>query len=328
MQIAVLTRDAACIPKGIDGEFAADVRAGLSRPQKELPAKYLYDEVGSALFDTITVLPEYGLTRAEERLLRAHAREIARWLPSRVAVVELGSGSGQKTRPVLEAIASLRETVPYCAIDVSPTALQACRAQLSGLRGVRVATLQCSYLDGLEELSASRDNGECLLVLFLGSSIGNFERAEGLRFLSSVREFLRPGDALLLGADLVKPAGQLLAAYDDPAGVTAAFNLNLLGRINRELGADFNLRNFRHAARWRGRESRIEMHLRSQVRQTVEIPGAESRVTFDVGETIWTESSHKYEADQLRNLAGDAGFMSVARWIDTEWLFAESLWIA
>jgi L-histidine N-alpha-methyltransferase len=315
-------------PREVLSGFAADVSAGLSKPQKELPAKYLYDEVGSALFEAITVLPEYGLTRAEERLLSQHASEIARWLPSRVAVAELGSGSGRKTRPVLEAIASMRDSVEYCAIDVSRAALDSCCRQLNGLSGIEVRGLECPYLEGLAEICSRRHGDECLLVLFLGSSIGNFERDQAARFLSAIRKRLRPGDALLLGADLVKPASALLAAYDDPAGVTAAFNLNLLARINRELSADFNLRNFRHAARWRCRERRIEMHLRSQIRQVVDIPGAECRIKLDVGETIWTESSNKFETDDLHQLAGQTGFISIARWMDTEWPFVESLWIA
>ncbi len=315
-------------PREVLTGFAADVRAGLSKPQKELPAKYLYDEVGSALFEAITVLPEYGLTRAEERLLGQHANEIARWLPSRVAVAELGSGSGRKTRPVLEAIASLRDSVGYCAIDVSRAALDSCCRQLNGLCGVEVRGLECPYLEGLAEICSRRQGDECLLVLFLGSSIGNFERDQAARFLSAVRKRLRPGDALLLGADLVKPACDLLAAYDDPAGVTAAFNLNLLARINRELNANFDLRNFRHEARWLANDRRIEMHLFSTARQAVDILGAGCRVKFNVGETIWTESSHKFEPDELHHLAGQTGFISIARWMDTEWPFVESLWIA
>ncbi len=306
-------------------EFAAEVRAGLSKPQKELPAKHLYDEVGSALFEVITVLPEYGLTRAEERLLRAHATEIARWLPPRVAVVELGSGSGRKTKPPLHAIVNRQECVNYCAIDISTAALEACRVQLSALRGVRVQTVQQPYLEGLAELCEQR--ADRLLVLFLGSTIGNFEPAEAMRFLTDVRACLRPGDAFLLGADLVKPIDTLLAAYDDPAGVTAAFNLNLLARINRELNGNFNLRNFRHEARWNARDSRIEMHLRSLARQIVDIPSARCRVAFDRDETIWTESSHKFETAQLSRLAEQAGFIDGARWIDRAWPFAECLWM-
>jgi L-histidine N-alpha-methyltransferase len=316
-----------CTPEVVS-EFAADVSAGLSKSQKELPAKYLYDEVGSALFEVITVLPEYGLTRAEERILGQHSSEIARWLPSNVAVAELGSGSGRKTKPVLQAIASLRDSVSYCAIDVSKAALDSCCSQLNGLSGVEVGGLQCPYLDGLAEICGRRLGDESLLVLFLGSSIGNFERDQATRFLSAVRKRLRPGDALLLGADLVKSPTQLLAAYDDPTGVTAAFNLNLLGRINRELNANFDLRNFRHEARWCGDNRRVEMHLCSMIRQVVDIPGAGCRVEFDEDETIWTESSHKFGTGELTHLAGQTGFISVARWIDTEWPFVENLWIA
>jgi len=257
-----------------------------------------------------------------------HAGEIARWLPSGVAVAELGSGSGRKTRPLLEAIASLRDSVSYCAIDISRTALDLCCSQLNGVSGVEVRGLLCPYLEGLAEICSRRHGDDCLLVLFLGSSIGNFEPDQAVRFLTAVRKRLRPGDALLLGADLVKPLNRLLAAYDDPTGVTAAFNLNLLARINRELGGNFNLRNFRHAARWRARENHIEMHLRSETRQMVEIPGADCQVEFEAGETIWTESSQKFEADDFQLMAGQTGFISVARWIDTEWPFVESLWIA
>ncbi|HEV8039034.1 MAG TPA: L-histidine N(alpha)-methyltransferase [Bryobacteraceae bacterium] len=322
-----ITAESYC-PSEVLSEFAADVSTGLSKSQKELPAKYLYDEVGSALFEAITALPEYGLTRAEERLLGRHASEIARWLPCNVAVAELGSGSGRKTRPVLEAIASPRDSVSYCAIDISRAALGLCCNQLNGVSGVEVRGLLCPYLEGLAEICSRRHGDDCLLVLFLGSSIGNFERDQAVRFLTAVRKRLRPGDALLLGTDLGKCPSQLLAAYDDPTGVTAAFNLNLLGRINRELSGNFNLRNFRHAVRWRSGENRIEMHLRSQTRQVVEIPGASFQVEFEAGETIWTESSHKFDADELQLLAGQTGFISVARWIDTEWPFLESLWIA
>lgn len=316
-----------CLSEVLNG-FAADVSAGLSRSQKELPAKYLYDEIGSALFEAITLLPEYGLTRAEARLLNQHADEIARWLPSNVAVAELGSGSGRKTKPILQAIASLRDSVRYTAIDVSHAALDSCCAQLNCLSGVDVQGLQLPYLEGLGEICGGRRGDQCLLVLFLGSSIGNFEREQAAHFLSGVRKRLQPGDALLLGADLVKPRAQLLNAYDDPAGVTAAFNLNLLGRINRELGANFELRNFQHEARWCASERRIEMHLCSTTQQVVDIPGAGCQVQFEAGETIWTESSHKYETAELAQLAGQTGFISVARWVDSEWPFVESLWIA
>jgi dimethylhistidine N-methyltransferase len=313
--------------RDLASRFAREVHDGLLKTQKELPAEYLYDAVGSALFEAITVLPEYGVTRAEVRLLHRHAREIA-WRLAPAAVAELGSGSGRKTEPILDAMTRRQRSVSYSAIDVSAAALESCRQQLSGLAGARVRAIQRSYLEGLKELNEHRPASERLLVLFLGSSIGNFDRNEVPVFLTRVRECLRPGDALLLGADLIKSPERLLPAYDDPAGVTAAFNLNLLARINRELNGEFQLQNFRHEARWSALEQRIEMHLVSKVRQFVSVAGAECRVRFEEGESIWTESSHKYIAADLPRLARQTGFVCTAQWQDQEWPFAENLWVA
>src|SRR3984957_4455956 len=262
-------------------DLASEVRAGLFRPgQKELPSKYLYDEVGSALFEVISVLPEYGLTRADERLLQRHAPDIVSRMDSHVLVAELGSGSGKKTRWVLEALARRQQRTTYCPIEISPTALARCENELGQLECVSIVGFERPYLDGLLAAAAGRRERERMLVLFLGSTIGNFDRDAGERFLKEVRRILYPGDALLLGTDLEKPLPQLLAAYDDPLGVTASFNLNLLGRINRELGADFDLAGFRHLARYNREERRIEMHLRSTRRQSVSIPGAGFGVEF------------------------------------------------
>src|SRR4029077_16330052 len=266
--------------------FAADVRESLTKPgQRELPSKYLYDEVGSALFETICVLPEYGLTRADARLLEKYAGEIVGKLPSPLQVAELGSGSGKKTRWILEAL-SRRQKTYYSPIEISPSALAACEKELGQIDLVSVVGHEQPYLEGLQAVAQGRDEGDHLLVLFLGSTIGNFDRAAGEDFLRAVREILRPGDALLLGTDLEKDVATQLLAYNDPAGVTAAFNLNLLGRINRELGADFDLACFEHDARWNHDERRIEMHLRSMQRQSVRIPAANLRVMFNQGETI------------------------------------------
>ena len=308
-------------------EFALDVRTGLNKVRKELPSKYLYDAVGSALFDAITVLPEYGLTRADERLLKECAGEVARRLGYPVTVAELGIGSGRKTKPILQAIASRRPFLSFFAIDVSSAALDRCTRELSGVHGLSVHTIQRSYLDGLHHVRSRSASPGNLLVLFLGSTIGNFDRAQALSFLAQIRRELVPGDALLLGADLVKPRSQLLLAYDDPAGITAAFNLNLLCRINRELGADFEVRNFRHQARWLPEERRIEMHLESLSRQMVTITGADCRVSLLAGETIHTESSHKFDPAELSSMAAIAGFQAAAQWTDQEWPFAENLWI-
>jgi dimethylhistidine N-methyltransferase len=309
-------------------EFAADVRAGLTKPQqKELLSKYLYDDVGSALFEVISFLPEYGLTRADERLLRRHSRDIVELLPTPVAVAELGSGSGKKTRWILEALCR-RQRTSYYPIEISHTALAMCARELGDIDSISILGFEREYLDGLLEVAAQRRRGQHLLVLFLGSTIGNFDRPAGVNFLREVRHILVPGDAMLLGTDLEKSSSQLIAAYDDPLGVTAAFNLNLLARINRELEADFDLSHFKHVARINHEARSVEMHLLSTHQQTVTIPGSELLVEFLEGETIWTESSHKYSADDAFQLARDSGFVCRAQWIDDEWPFAESLLIA
>jgi len=316
------------IPTNATYEFAADVRDGLTRPgQKELPSKYFYDDVGSALFEVISRLPEYGLTRADERLLRRYADEIVDRLAGPVAVAELGSGSGKKTRWLLEAL-SRRQRTFYYPVEISRSALVMCERELSDIDSISILGFEREYLDGLLEVAACRKRGQHLFVLFLGSTIGNFDRPAGVKFLTEIRRILEPGDSLLLGTDLDKPSAQLLRAYDDELGVTAAFNLNLLARINRELDANFDLGQFAHAPKI-NREARcVEMHLRAKRRQTVTIPAAELEVEFLEGETIWTESSHKYLAEEIFQIALDAGFGCEAQWIDPQWPFAENLLIA
>jgi len=299
-------------------QFACEVRAGLNKPQKELPSKYLYDDLGSALFDAITNLPEYGLTRADTRLLNRLAPELPRDFS---CVAEFGSGSGLKTRPILTALAPKT----YFPIDVSQAALERCSRELAGLSEIN--PVQASYLDGLDCVNRRRAN-EPMLVLFLGSSIGNFDSPCREIFLRQARARLRPGDAMLIGFDLVKEIETMIEAYDDPAGVTAAFNLNLLGRINRELAGDFNLYAFAHQAIYNPDERRIEMHLRSRIEQSVTVHEAEYVCHFRADETIWTESSHKFEADELPEIAEANGYRPEAQWIDREWSFAENLWRA
>jgi L-histidine Nalpha-methyltransferase len=308
-------------------EFATDVRAGLTKPQKELPSKYLYDDVGSALFEVISVLPEYGLTRADERVLLRNAYEIVERLPMPITVAELGSGSGKKTRWLLRALAR-RQPTAYHPIEISPTALAMCKRELGDIDSISILGFEREYLDGLAEVADRRRNNQHLFVLFLGSTIGNFDRPAGLQFLRAIRNALRPGDSLLLGTDLLKPIPQLIEAYADPLGVTAAFNLNLLGRINRELEADFVLDPFEHVAKFNPQARSVEMHLRSKRAQTVTISGAGFSVRFRADETIWTESSHKYSREEVFQMADDTGFSCEAQWIDKEWPFAESLLVA
>ena len=316
------------IPTSITYEFASEVRAGLTRSgQKELPSKYLYDDVGSSLFEVISRLPEYGLTRADERLLRRHADDIVTRVAGPVAVAELGSGSGKKTRWLLEALGR-RQRTSYYPVEISRSALDMCERELRDIESVSIVGFEREYLEGLLEVAAYRKKGQRMLVLFLGSTIGNFDRSAGTRFLSQVRQILQPGDSLLLGTDLEKPSWQLLRAYDDELGVTAAFNLNLLSRLNRELDADFDLSQFAHAARINHEERRVEMHLRSLRRQTVSIPAAEIAVEFLKDETIWTESSHKYSAREIVETSHLTGFRCDAQWIDGEWPFAENLLVA
>jgi L-histidine Nalpha-methyltransferase len=309
-------------------EFAEEVRAGLTKPgQKELPSKYLYDDIGSPLFEVISHLPEYGLTRADDRLLRRHAQDIIDRVPGPVVVAELGSGSGRKTRWLLEALARRQRTF-YHPIEISRAALIRCQQELGDLESVSILGFEREYLDGLVEIAAHRKRGQRLLVLFLGSTIGNFDRDAGIEFLAAIRRILHPSDSLLLGADLEKPAYQLIAAYDDELGVTAAFNLNLLARINRELDADFDVGHFVHEARINEQARSVEMHLRSTQAQRVTIPFGDLVIEFEEGETIWTESSHKYSAEEIFDMAGYADFRCDAQWIDSEWPFAENLLIA
>lgn len=306
----------------LEDDFAREVRAGLTRSgQKTLPCRYLYDDIGSALFEAITFLPEYGLTRADARLVGQHAAEIAARVLGSVIVAELGSGTGTKTRAVLERFG--QRLTAYCPIDVSRAALERCERELGALG--MIVPLEMSYLEGLQHVADRRGPKETLLVLFLGSTIGNFEPEDAADFLASVREWMQPGDALLLGTDLVKPEEQMLAAYDDSTGVTAAFNLNLLGRINRELDGDFDLRQFEHVALYDAGAQRIEMHLRSRLQQVVNIRKTELLVEFLAGETIWTEVSHKFRPEQIAGLARAAGFRLERQWIDCEWGFAENL---
>jgi len=309
-------------------DFANDIRAGLRKKgQKELPSKYLYDDVGSALFDVICLLPEYGLTRADERILQEHAEAIMARVPSPVVVAELGSGNARKTRWLLEAFCRKQPTT-YYPIEISRTALATAKLRLQQIERISVMGFEKEYLDGLLAVAARRPADHHILVLFLGSTIGNFDRPAGVRFLREIRRILKPGDAMLLSTDLEKSIPQVILAYDDPLGITAAFNLNLLARLNRELDADFHLEHFEHTVRYDHAERRIEMHLRSTRAQTVSIPKAGVTLHLRKGETIWTESSHKYNLEEVSGIAAQSGFSCDAQWADGEWPFAETLFIA
>jgi L-histidine Nalpha-methyltransferase len=305
-------------------EFDFDVRAGLSKtPQKELYSKYFYDDLGSALFDAITLLPEYGLTRADLRLLDRHAVELPERCRNLSTIVELGSGSGEKARRILPAFVKAHP-LTYCPIDLSVAALSRCQRDLDDIPRLKITPIEDSYIEGLAAASRIRKPETSVLVLFLGSSIGNFDPPVAQQFLKVVRENLNPGDFFLISTDLVKNVDRMVAAYADSLGLTAAFNLNLLARINRSLGANFDLKQFEHEARYNPAEQRIEMHLRSRSDQIVAV-NEDFSVALKKNETIWTESSYKFRPEQIRSMSEQSGFSCEVQWIDEEWPFAQSL---
>jgi len=315
----------------VEEQVATAVRQGLTAQPKRLPPWLFYDEAGSRLFEEITRLPEYYLTPTERELLAAHAGAmIAQAAEGRkLRIVELGAGSADKTRLLLDAAAKRQEDVLYEPVDVSASALEVARVRIEReIPSVRVAPLCMDYTHGLELDPAASD--ERRLVLYIGSSIGNFEPDEALRLLRQVRAGLDPGDGLLLGVDLAKDEPTLLAAYNDAAGVTAAFNLNLLTRLNRELSAEFDLRSFAHRAVWNAAESRIEMHLVSRIPQQVSIKalhreGMDFAVDFAFGESIHTENSYKYALGEAEALLAAAGFAPVKSWTDDQSWFTVCL---
>ena len=320
--------------------FAEDVRRGLTATPKRLQPKYFYDQLGSLLFDAICLLPEYYLTRAEDEILRARADEIVAAVagegraPS-LSLLEFGSGSAVKTRLLIEAILRRQSRLLYRPVDISATALEvSARSLLQAYPQLGVEAFAGDYDAALSRLRADargddgRGANQRTLALFLGSNVGNFEPAEAEAFLAAVRACLRANDALLLGADLKKDSSVLLAAYDDPLGLTAAFNLNLLARINRELAADFDLRGFRHRVRYDEPAGRIEIYVESLRAQTVSVRELGLTVSFSAGEWTHTENSHKYDPAQLASLAATTGFRLAPTWTDAAGRFSSNLFVA
>jgi len=301
------------VAQQLDERVSAAVREGLTARPKRLPAWLFYDEAGSLLFDAITELPEYYLTRTERGILTAHAAEMTAQAAAgaRLRIVELGAGSADKTRLLLKAATELQGAVQYEPVDVSASALEAARERIEReIKGVTVTPRVMDYTDG----DGSRLHlgpavaQERRLVVYIGSSIGNFEPHQAAKLLRRVRAGLRAGDGFLLGVDLAKEEAALLAAYDDAAGVTAAFNRNLLVRLNRELDAEFAPEGFAHCALWNEAESRIEMHLKSRSAQRVHVGALDLTVEFAAGESIHTENSYKYRPGQVEALLAEAGF--------------------
>jgi dimethylhistidine N-methyltransferase len=315
-----------------ESPVASAVREGLSRRHKRLPAWLFYDDDGSRLFDQITELPEYYLTRTERAIFAARADEIVARAaegaggerPARLRITELGAGSADKTRLLLAAAVRSQGAVLYEPIDVCAAALDDAQARIEReIPGVEIAPIVMDYTQGLDLEAA--EPGERRMVLYIGSSIGNFEPEQAEDVLQGVRAALETGDSLLLGVDLRKDEATLLAAYDDAAGVTARFNLNMLERLNRELGADFDLEAFAHRAVWNPTQSRIEMHLESLVAQTISIAALDIEVDFAAGERIHTENSYKYAPGGPQAMLAAAGFATESVWTDERGWFAVCL---
>jgi dimethylhistidine N-methyltransferase len=303
-------------------DFADDVLRGLTAEKKQLQPQYFYDPLGSALFGAICELPEYYVTRAETEILQKYAGEIAAAAESVDRLIELGSGNGQKTRLLLEAVLARQPQLLYQPIDVDAEGLRATgRALLTAFPTIAVEALSGEYAD-VANLGSIRGR---TLVIFLGSSIGNLDAGNAAALLREVRRVMSSGDPLIVGFDLLKDRATLEAAYDDALGVTAAFNLNLLGRLNRELGAHFDLSAFAHKAFFNEAKRRIEMHLVSKRAQTVAIDALGADIAFAEGETIHTENSHKYSLDDVRALAAAAGFEVERHWTDRQGWFADVL---
>lgn len=300
--------------------LADPVRHGLTSSPKWLPSWLFYDAEGSSLFEQITGLPEYYLTRTERDILTRCAAEIVEAAGTPVTLVELGAGTATKTHLVVTALLGRQLRLDYFPIDVSASALElAANEMLRTFPQVSVHPRIADYTHGIAEVLSGKTRK---LVLYLGSSIGNFDPADALELLRHVRDSLKPGDAMLLGTDLAKDGRILVPAYDDADGVTAAFNMNILARLNRDLRADFDLDAFRHAAVWNPSLSRIEMHLVSRKAQKVHIPDVDLEISFMPGESIHTENSYKYTLPQVRELATASGFDLETTWTDPRRWFA------
>ena len=309
-------------------DFGHDVRVGLTADRKWLPPRWFYDDLGSSLFDSICFLPEYYVMRAETEVLTSFRSEIASAIGAQVRLVELGSGAVRKTRILLDALTSSNPSIEFAPVDVDAAMLErSARSLLLDYAHLQVTAVCADFSHPAIPLRSLGPARGRTVVLFLGSTIGNFEPDAAIAMLRELRNALSPGDALLLGADLRKSKSILEPAYDDALGVTAAFNLNLLARINRELGGTFALDAFRHRAFYDEALGRVEMHLVSKRAQRVRIDAIETEIALAEGETIHTESSYKHDATTLATLASEAGFRIEKTWADARRWFADVLMV-
>lgn len=315
------------VTPGREDEFSNTVRRGLTANPRFLASKFFYDPLGSYLFEAICLLPEYYLTRAESEILSRYAHEITEQVGGPIGLVELGSGSAVKSRYLIRALLARQEALHYQPIDISKTMLaESSAALLSEFPGLSITGIAGDYTTSLELTEAAQ--GERRLALFLGSNIGNYDGDDARTLIRRLRRALSSGDGFLIGADLRKDRAILEAAYDDALGVTAAFNLNLLRRINRELGGDFDPRKFRHVAIWNDSAGRMEMYLESRESQSARIEALGLEVDLAAGEMIHTENSYKYRMEDLASLAAETGFCVLRSWFDEKEQFSLSLWLA
>ena len=295
--------------------FAADVAEGLSCANKHVAGHYLYDAIGASLFETVSMLPEYGMARAEERILRRHAPEMECLLAPVSLVAKLSTGCIRPAAHVVRCLSAqnpdLKFRPHYFSSQDTPAEKPLCAAD---------------WLEQAGRFTGDRASDKPLLLMLFGSRLGNMDRASLLSFLEDLRRLLKPGDFFLFGVDLIKEVDKTVSAYDDAAGVMAAFNKNLLARINRELGGHFNLRRFNHTVTWNAFRRRVELRLLSQEEQDVYIAALGRRFHFHAGETIQTEFAYKFSELEIEHWAELTGFTPVKTWTDIEWTFAESLW--
>jgi dimethylhistidine N-methyltransferase len=312
-----------------DDDFGHDVRIGLTAARKWLPPRWFYDALGSSLFDAICFLPEYYVLRAESEILTSFRDEIVHSFGPQVRLVELGSGAARKTRILLDALTERQPELEYVPVDIDAAMLERTgRDLLNEYANLRVTAVASNISAPSRSMALLQRTHVRTVVLFLGSTIGNFEPDAAIAMLRDLRSALAPGDALFLGADLKKDRAILDPAYDDPLGVTAAFNRNVLGRINRELGGHFDLNAFLHRAFYAEEHGRVEMHLVSTRAQHVRIEAVDLEIAFEDGESIHTESSYKHDSTTLASLAATSGFTVTKTWTDSRGWFADVLMIA
>lgn len=297
-----------------DSSFADDVRKGLTAKNKYLLPKYFYNKEGSELFEKICMTEEYYVTRTESSILKKYTADIAKYNLNKKMLMELGSGSSVKTKYIINALIENYRYLHYVPIDVSDIMITSSKELISENTGLRISAMMAEYEAGIN--ASSQLFNELKLILFLGSSIGNFDLFSAEQFIRYVGSNMKDGDSMLIGFDMVKDINVLNSAYNDKEGVTAAFNLNVLKRINNELGGNFNLNNFEHLAFFNPQQSRIEMHLVSKEEQIISIDALNMDVAFKAGERIHTENSYKFSPEMIGEIAAYSGLNSTKFWTD------------